>query len=160
MGWILLLLLIGWPVLEIAVFIQVGEAIGLLATIALFLAAGAVGLILLRAEGFSVLIRAQRQVNQGIVPVREGFDALCLVMAGLLLLLPGFVTDVFALLLILPPLRGWLRRRVVRWVTVREAQMRAGSTLVIDGEFENVTHPDNPPGGQPDKPDKIVHRHD
>ena len=157
MGWILLLLLIGWPVLEIAVFIQVGEAIGLLATIALFLAAGAAGLILLRAEGFSVLIRTQRQVNQGIVPVREGFDALCLVLAGFLLLLPGFVTDVLALLLILPPVRGWLRRRVVRWVTVREAQMRAGSTLVIDGEFENVTHPDNPPDGQPDK---IVRRHD
>ena len=157
MGWILLLLLIGWPVLEIAVFIQVGEAIGLLATIALFLAARAAGLILLRAAGFSALIRTQRQVNQGIVPVREGFDALCLVLAGFLLLLPGFVTDVLALLLILPPVRGWLRRRVVRWVTVREAQMRAGSTLVIDGEFENVTHLDNPPDGQPDK---IVRRHD
>ena len=68
----ILLVLIGWPVLEIATFIQVGAWIGLVPTILLFLAAGAVGLWMLRAEGVSLLLRAQTQMRDGIVPMNDG----------------------------------------------------------------------------------------
>ena len=166
MGWIFLLILIAWPVAEIAVFLQVGDAIGFLATILLFLAAGALGLILLRAEGLSLLIRAQQQIDRGVVPVREGFDALCLVIGGVLLVIPGFVTDILALLLILPPVRSWLRRVIVRWVVARERRAHTGSGLVIEGDYEDVTRrrngrldePSIEPPGEP--PGEIVHRRD
>ena len=154
MGWILLLILAGWPVLEIAVFIQVGQAIGLLYTIALFIAAGAIGLLMLRAEGLSLLMRAQRQMNEGVVPVNEAFDALCLVIGAMLLILPGFVTDILALLLIVPPVRAGLRRLLVHWADRRNRRGRTGPGLVIEGDYEDVT----PDVG--DRPDKIVHRHD
>jgi UPF0716 protein FxsA len=124
MGWILLLIVIAWPVVEIAAFIQVGEAIGWLNTILLFVAAGAIGLWLLRSEGLALLMRAQREMNEGRVPVREGFDALCLGLGALLLILPGFITDIFALLLLLPPVRNGLRALLVRWATVRERRAR------------------------------------
>jgi UPF0716 protein FxsA len=154
MGWLLLLVLIGWPIIEIAVFIQVGEAIGVLYTILLFLAAGAFGLMLLRAEGLSLLMRAQRQMNEGVVPVNEAFDALCLVAGGVLLILPGFVTDIVALLLLLPPVRMALRRLLVHWVDGRNGRARAGPGLVIEGDFEDVTPEPR------DSPDKIVQRRD
>jgi UPF0716 protein FxsA len=162
MGWIFLLVLIGWPVLEIWVFLQVGDAIGILYAILLFVAAGAFGLWLLRAEGLSLLMRAQRQMNEGVAPVVEGFDALCLVLAGVLLLLPGFVTDIFALLLMLPPVRALLRSSLVRWVDVRTTRARTGPGMVIEGDFEDVT-PDGrgDPRDTADKPrDHIVHRRD
>jgi len=157
MGWILLLILIGWPVLEIAVFIQVGEAIGLLYTIVLFIGAGAFGLLLLRAEGLSLLMRAQRQMNEGVVPVNEAFDALCLVAGGVLLILPGFVTDLLALLLFLPPVRAALRGLLVRWADTRGRRARAGPGLVIEGDYEDLTPEARE---RADKADKIVHRRD
>jgi UPF0716 protein FxsA len=157
MGWILLLILIGWPVLEIAVFIQVGEAIGLLYTIVLFIAAGAFGLLLLRAEGLSLLMRAQRQMNEGIVPVNEAFNALCLVLAGVLLILPGFVTDFLALLLFVPPVRAALRGLLVHWADTHRRRARTGPGLVIEGDYEDLT-PDA--RERADAADKIVHRRD
>ena len=114
MAWLFLLILIGWPIFEIAVFIQVGGWIGLGPTILLVLGAGALGLWLLRSEGLSLLMRAQTQMRDGIVPVHEAFDALCLVAAGLLLLLPGFISDILALILFLPITRSLVRAALVR----------------------------------------------
>lgn len=151
MGWIVLFGLIAWPILEIYVFIQVGEALGWLSAVLLFLGAGAVGLWLLRAEGISLLLRARGQMQQGIAPLDEAFDALCLVMGGVLLLLPGFITDIAALLLFLPPTRAALRRLVARHAVVRTGREHRGPmphTVVIEGEFEDVT-------AQPSDPSKV-----
>ena len=158
MGWILLLIVIAWPVVEIAVFIQVGEAIGWLNTIFLFVAAGAIGLWLLRTEGLALLMRAQREMNEGRVPVSEGFDALCLGVGALLLILPGFITDIFALLLLVPPVRSGLRALLVRWVAAHERRARTGPGLVIEGDYEDVTR--RKTASPEDDPDKIVHRRD
>jgi UPF0716 protein FxsA len=142
MGWIFLVLLIGWPVLEIAIFIQVGEWIGLFPTILLFLGAGVVGTWLLRAEGISLLMRAQSQMREGIAPVREGFDALCLVAGGVLLILPGFLSDILALALFLPVTRSALRRLLVRSLERRQGPPHAPPQgVIIEGEFEEVTPP-------------------
>ena len=142
MGWMILLVLIGWPVLEIATFIQVGAWIGLVPTILLFLAAGAIGLWLLRAEGISLLMRAQTQMRNGVVPIQEAFDALCLVAGGVLLLLPGFLSDIVALILFVP-----VTRALVRLALVRSFPMRAGGVnpppraVIIEGEYEEVSPP-------------------
>lgn len=142
MGWMILLVLIGWPVLEIATFIQVGAWIGLVPTILLFLAAGAIGLWLLRAEGISLLLRAQTQMRDGIVPMHEAFDALCLVAGGVLLLLPGFLTDIVALILFLPVTRAIVRRALVRTFPQTPAHANPPAhALVIEGEFEEVAPP-------------------
>lgn len=137
MGWIFLVGLVAWPILEIATFVWVGEWIGWINTILLFLGAGVAGVWLLRAEGLSLLLRARTQMRDGVAPVDEAFDALCLVVGALLLILPGFLTDIAALLLFLPITRRALRQLVVR-AAARQQTMRAGRVTIIEGEFEEV----------------------
>jgi UPF0716 protein FxsA len=149
MGFMILALLLGWPVLEIAVFIKVGAAIGLFQTLLLFILSGFIGMMLIRAEGFALLMRAEREMRRGRIPLNEAFDALCLAAAGALLILPGFVSDVFAIALILPPVRKGLRWLIARYAARREVTLRAQSGIV-DGEYEDVTPP----------PTQIVHRRD
>lgn len=98
------------PVLEIAVFIQVGGLIGLWPTVALVLFTAVAGTTLLRVQGLAVLQRARASLERNELPMQEVFDGLCLVLAGALLLTPGFVTDTLGLLLFLPPVRAALRR--------------------------------------------------
>lgn len=164
MGWIFLFGLLAWPILEIYVFVQVGDALGWLNAVLLFLGAGVVGLWLLRAEGLSVLMRARAQMQAGAAPVDEAFDALCLVAGGALLLLPGFLTDIAALLLFLPPVRRALKRAVASRAVVQASYRRDPLSpqgppgTVIDGEFEEVRGPD----GSPRDPSSgnIVHKRD
>lgn len=113
---VILSLFIAVPLIEIAVFIQVGGLIGLWPTIALVLVTAVVGTSLLRAQGLATLSRAQASMQRGEMPLREVFDGACLLVAGVLLLTPGFVTDAMGLLLFLPPVRagllGWLGNAV------------------------------------------------
>ncbi|MFQ5974043.1 MAG: FxsA family protein, partial [Alphaproteobacteria bacterium] len=92
-GRLLLLVLVGVPLIEIAVFIQVGGIIGLWPTIAVVVLTAVIGAALLREQGSATLTRAQREMAERRIPVRELFDAVCLLLAGALLLTPGFVTD-------------------------------------------------------------------
>ena len=79
---ILLALFIGVPLLEIAVFVQVGERIGLWPTLATVILTAVIGTAILRHQGFTVLTRARRTMDQGQLPVAEVFDGLCLLVAG------------------------------------------------------------------------------
>lgn len=109
MAWMVLVAVIALPVVEIALFIKSAQWIGLLPTIVAAIAAGAIGLALVRRQGFELLMRARAQFDRGEVPVAEVFDGLCLAVAGALLVLPGFFSDVAAILLLLPPVRAALR---------------------------------------------------
>lgn len=109
MAWMVLVAVIALPVIEIALFIKSAQWIGLLPTIVAAIAAGALGLALVRRQGFDLLTRARSQFERGEVPVAEVFDGLCLAVAGALLVLPGFFSDVVAILLLLPPVRALLR---------------------------------------------------
>lgn len=102
---ILLLLFIGVPILEIAVFIQAGQLIGLWPTLATVVVTAIIGTALLRAQGLATLARARQSLDQGKIPVEDIFTGLCLLVAGLLLLTPGFITDAVGFLLFLPPFR-------------------------------------------------------
>src|SRR3546814_17524698 len=124
---LLAVLFIGMPLLEIAVFIEVGSAIGVWPTIALTIATAVAGSFLLRAQGLATLLRARAQLDQGQLPARAMFDGVCLVLAGGLLVLPGFVTDTLGLLLFFPPCRDLLRLLIARVVAAkRSAERRVG----------------------------------
>ena len=105
---ILFLLFITIPLLELYVLIEVGSGIGGFATIALCLLTAAIGGFLIRMQGLSTLIDAQRRMAHGELPADHGFHGLLLALAGLLLFTPGFITDTLGFLLLVPPLRQWL----------------------------------------------------
>lgn len=116
MAWLVVVGVIALPVIEIALFVKTAQAIGVVATVAAAILAGVVGVALVKRQGLETAMRARSQLDRGELPVGEVFDGLCLAAAGLLLLLPGFFTDILALLLLLPPvraaLRAWLGRHV------------------------------------------------
>jgi len=113
MAWLVLAAIVALPVVEIALFIKSAQWIGLLSTVIIAIAAGAVGLALVRRQGFDLILRTRAQFERGEVPVAEVFDGLCLAMAGALLVLPGFFTDVVAVVLLLPPVRKLVRALLV-----------------------------------------------
>ena len=83
---LLLLLLIGVPVIEIALFIEIGGYIGLWPTLAAILVTAVVGAMLVRAQGLATLARAQTELDAGRLPVKQLFDGVCILVAGALLL--------------------------------------------------------------------------
>ena len=170
MGIIFLFLFIGIPLLEIAVLIEVGDQIGLWSTIGLIILTAVIGTWMLRFQGIATLAKAQKQLNQGAIPAKEIFDGLCLLAAGALLLTPGFVTDSIGFILLVPPVREYLRNTLGQKISAGlqnskfqnqsfHAQgfsnetkgnspfNKAGSwnkndDTVIDGEFQDVTESD------------------
>lgn len=110
----LLLLII--PVAEIAVFIQVGSRIGVGMTLLLVLASAVLGIGLVRAQGFVTAARVQAMIAQGQSPALGMLEGLALLAAGVLLLIPGFVTDLIAFALLIPPLRRGIIRFYLRHV--------------------------------------------
>ena len=110
MALLILLLFIAVPVIEIALFIQVGGVIGLWSTIGVVILTAMLGTALLRHQGLDTLRRVQESLAENRMPVVEMFDGLCLVMAGALLLTPGFMTDAFGFLLFVPPFRALSHR--------------------------------------------------
>lgn len=157
-GLILFALLIIVPTAEIALFIEVGGLIGVWPTVALILLTAALGSMIIRIQGIAVLQRARHQVNQGISPVAEVFDGACLLLAGILLLTPGFATDIAGALLLVPPLRAVLYGALRRRMTSRSAARQPGSPNrppIIDVDFEEIddNEPMPPPkGGWDDRP--------
>jgi UPF0716 protein FxsA len=106
---VLALLFLVVPFVELFVLIQVGQVIGALPTIALLVVVSIVGAWLVKREGLGVLRRAQEQIRRGEVPGRELVDGVLIVLAGALMITPGFFTDVFGIALLLPPVRAAVR---------------------------------------------------
>ena len=108
------------PLIEIALFVVVGRAIGLLPTLALVILAALVGGMLLRQQGLQVISRLRTNVSAGTIPGRTMFDAMLVGLAAVLLILPGFLSDIVALVLLVPPVRGWMFSALAGRVTVVE----------------------------------------
>jgi UPF0716 protein FxsA len=127
---LLALVFIVVPLVELYVIVQVGHAIGALGTIALLLVVSLVGAWLTKHEGFIVLQRVRERLARGEVPGREMIDGLLVLLGGVLLLVPGFVTDAAGIILLFPPTRAlaraWLRRRFSLQVTTIEPYRRRG----------------------------------
>jgi UPF0716 protein FxsA len=124
-------LLLVIPMAEIAMFILVGSQIGVLPTLGLIVLTAIIGSILLRVQGLGILQRIAAETRVGRVPGRELIHGAMILVAGVLLLTPGFVTDTLGLLLFIPKLReaGWrlLRNRITIIATNQAAGFRAGS---------------------------------
>jgi len=102
---IFFLLFITVPLLELYLLIEVGSGIGGFATIALCLFTAALGGLIIRWQGMSTLLDAQKSMARGEIPADHGFHGLLLALAGLMLFLPGLITDTIGFLLLVPPLR-------------------------------------------------------
>jgi UPF0716 protein FxsA len=125
---LLVVLFVLVPIVEIAVIIQVGQAIGVIETLLLMVAVSVVGAWLVKREGIGVWRRAQRQLDTGVVPGRELVDGMLIMLAGALLLTPGFVSDCLGVLLLLPPVRAGLRRLVIGRLRKRVVVQRTSFT--------------------------------
>jgi UPF0716 protein FxsA len=134
--------LIALPIIEIAIFIKVGQVIGLLPTLALIIGAAILGGLLLRQQGLSVLTQLRDNVNTGRMPGRTIADAMMIGLAALFLVLPGFLSDLVALALLLPPVRGWIYAALASRVSVvdvagyRPPPDRDGPRLGGDGTID------------------------
>jgi UPF0716 protein FxsA len=123
----LVLIFIVVPLAELYVIIQVGQAIGVVPTLALLLADALLGSILLRHQGRAAWIRFNRALAEGRLPHREVFDGVLIIMGGALLLTPGFLTDIVGLILLIPPTRALVRAVSARFVRGRLAMGGAGA---------------------------------
>lgn len=93
------------PIAEIAGFIVIGDLIGLWPTLGMILVTAIGGSILLRVQGFGILNRIQTEIRNNRVPARDLVHGVMIMIAGVLLLTPGFITDTLGFLLFVPPLR-------------------------------------------------------
>lgn len=146
------------PIIEIALFIQVGEWIGLWPTLASILATAIIGSAIVRHQGMQTLARARQAMELNQMPVREAATGLALLVAGFLLITPGFFTDTLGFLLLIPAVRAtlgaWLaglflsgaRVHVYRSGPGGGADPRRGGNGVIDGDFVDLTDQPQKPG--------------
>jgi len=102
--------------IEIAVFIIVGGRLGVMPTLALLLGFMLAGIILLRVQGKGLLQRIRQELESGRTPDREIIEGLMIVMASILLIIPGFVSDLIGVLLFLPPIRAIFWRYMSKYV--------------------------------------------
>ena len=125
------------PIIEIYLLIQVGQVIGAGWTILLVVLTAVIGVWLLRIQGLSTLTRAQRKLQENELPAHEILEGMGLVVAGALLLTPGFFTDTVGFLLLFPPTRMWLVSRMAsRMMVSASVNMHAHAQRdddVIDG---------------------------
>lgn len=180
MGFLVLLVVLGLPIVEIWLMIEIGQDIGALPTVALILGTAALGMLLFRVQGMATLARARDHLDRGETPVGELLSGLGLLVAGLMLLIPGFLTDAIGLILFVPPVRRLLIGAMLAWAVARGGtriwaaqspfggpgaepgtgpRAPRGRGPVIDGDFQDVTDPpepsQQPDTGQPDAPRRL-----
>lgn len=139
----LLLLFFLVPLIEIYLLIEIGGVIGVGWTIFCVVFTAVLGAVLVRAQGFSAINRIRSQMDQGQLPAMELFEGLFLLVAGALLLTPGFFTDAIGFICLTPP----LRRGIITYILSKginlvqqppETPRRQGSRQPIEGEFNRV----------------------
>lgn len=125
---LLFIVFLAVPILEIAAFVQVGSIIGLLPTLGLCVATAVAGAALVRYQGFRTLMALKDNLDSGKLPVEPVIHAGFLLIAGLCLLTPGFVTDTIGFLLLIPAARLAVARALWRYIS------RHGGVTIVTGE--------------------------
>jgi UPF0716 protein FxsA len=150
---LLFLLFVVVPLVELYVLVAVAGAIGVFPALAILLGVSFLGVWLVKREGIGVLRRMQETLARGEMPAVEMIDGGLLVLAGAMCLVPGFVTDAFGLLLILPPVRAFVRNRLIhRWTNGRGLAGTGGSFMrarVVDVEYVGDVTPRHDPSDPP-----------
>ena len=136
----LLLLFISIPLIEIYLFIKVGSFIGAFNTISLILITAIIGIVYARYEGFNTLRSGMSQLVKNQLPVYEIISGAALAFAALLLILPGFATDFLGFLLIFPPTRKLLLKKVSNKYSNKNNKSNENNKKedFINGEFEDI----------------------
>ena len=115
------------PLLELYILIKIGGYIGAFPTVGLVVLTALLGFVLARFEGLRKLEQIKRSLSQGIVPADEMLDGVLIFVGGVLLIIPGVLTDLFALILLIPYTRTifkrWLRRRFDRMIATRNIRL-------------------------------------
>jgi UPF0716 protein FxsA len=137
---LLVLLFIVVPIAELAVLIQVGQLIGVWWTILLLVADALLGSWLLKTQSRAAWRRFNEALANGRVPHREVIDGVLVIFGGVLLLTPGFITDIFGLLFLFPPTRVLLRGILVRRGALKLVGSMPGTATPPNGRFR---HPDD-----------------
>lgn len=138
----LFILFIGIPLIELAIFAQVNDHIGLLNTLVLCFLTAIIGGALIKKQGMQALEAVKYSVSQGGFPAAELFDGFCIVIAGAFLMTPGFLTDTIGFALLVPMFRGLLREHFKKHVDVKmhTSQARGANQHPddIDGDYSRV----------------------
>ena len=135
----LLILIITLPVAEIYLFIKIGSQIGALTTISLIFLTAFIGVLYARYEGFNTLRSGMSQLIRNELPIYEIISGAALAFAALLLIIPGFATDTFGLLIIFPPTRKFLLKNVSKNYSKKVKDQQN----FIDGESEDIRDDDD-----------------
>ena len=130
----LLILVISIPIIEIYLFIKIGSEIGAFSTISLIFITAIIGVLYARYEGFNTLRSGISQLIKNELPIYEIVSGAALAFAALLLILPGFATDFFGLLIIFPPTRKILLKKFSKNYSSKKYQ----KDDFINGEFEDI----------------------
>ncbi|MCL5776642.1 FxsA family protein [Limibaculum sp. FT325] len=156
--WLFAILLIV-PLIEIGLFIEIGGLIGLWPTIAIVILTAAAGTLLLRRQGLRALVELQSRLSEGRDPGAVLAHGAMILIAGVLLLTPGFFTDAVGFLLLVPPIRAALIAAAARRMTVVHVHGRRGHAprahpggRTVEGEYEDVTEAEPSPRADPGPP--------
>ena len=130
----LLLLIISIPLIEIYLFIKIGSQIGAFNTVSLILITAFIGVIYARYEGLKSIKSGMSQIIKNEIPIFEIISGAALTFAAFLLILPGFATDTLGLLIIFPPTRKLLLKKI----STKYSQNNKKKQDFINGEFEDI----------------------
>ena len=130
-----LILIIGIPLIEIYLFIKIGSQIGAFNTVLLILLTAVVGVAYARYEGFNTIQAGMRQLIKNELPVYELVSGATLAFAALLLIFPGFATDIIGMLLVIPFTRKIILNRIVKKNNYKKKE----HSNYIDGDYEDLS---------------------
>ena len=118
------------PIIEIFLLIEIGSIFGALTAVTLVILTGFLGAFLARMQGLQTLYRIQESLREGRMPSGELLDALLIVIAGLVLLTPGFLTDSAGFLLLIPPTRNSIKYWLLRQIKLRYMSNRPEDIII------------------------------
>tara|TARA_B100001564_G_scaffold135223_1_gene113449 strand:- start:24 stop:449 length:426 start_codon:yes stop_codon:yes gene_type:complete len=130
-----LILIVGIPLIEIYLFIKIGSQIGAFNTVLLILVTAVVGVGYARYEGYNTLKTGMSQLVKNELPVYELISGATLAFAALLLIIPGFATDLIGILLIVPFTRKFILKKFIK----RHDKTKKKDANYIDGDYEDIS---------------------
>ncbi|VAW19150.1 FxsA protein [hydrothermal vent metagenome] len=137
MGRILFLLFLIVPIIEIGIFIIVGQLIGLWLTLAGVVVTALLGSFIIRIQGFSLIREIQQLMAAGVLPTRQIADGLILAIAGALLLTPGYFTDTIGFLLLVPQIRTLIYQEIKKRISI-SGGFGSADSFSFDAEMDDL----------------------
>ena len=141
------LLFIGIPIVEVILFITIGKYIGLWNTIFIIIITGAIGAVLVKSQGISILNRALEEIKLNKVPILSIFEGIAIFIAGAFLLTPGFLTDTIGCILLIPKTRNLIithitsylkKKSIYKEKTTYYSNEKIKENKTFEGNFEEV----------------------